>query len=267
MVSGVIMSDLQVINDCSWPVALMLTYEKLLNVAGTAEFESAVHTSVEKATRGVRRIYLFETFGPQRGELRYSSCEPAVEAMIPLYLARYMQKDPFHDACRAAPMPTNMALLRIEPRDVTVSGYRRNFFENAGIIERLSIVQRGNKAWRVMNVSRHRSLGKFCDREISSIVALASLLLPMMELNAIRKNATTASVVSAEQLEERFAWRFPELTRRERQVCARAALGMTVKSTALQLGIGKTTVLTFRQRAYLRLKVSSPYELSALVLN
>ena len=63
------------------------------------------------------------------------------------------------------------------------------------------------------------------------------------------------------ELEERFADRCAGLTARERQVCARAALGLSVEATALELGIGKTSVLTYRQRAYQRLGVTSPFEL------
>jgi DNA-binding CsgD family transcriptional regulator len=67
------------------------------------------------------------------------------------------------------------------------------------------------------------------------------------------------------QLEERFAHRYGSLTLRERQVCARAVVGMSVEATALDLGIAKTSVLTYRQRAYHRLGVTSPIELCALV--
>lgn len=44
-----------------------------------------------------------------------------------------------------------------------------------------------------------------------------------------------------------------------RQVCARAALGMSVEATALELGIGKTSVLTYRQRAYQRQRRHEPF--------
>jgi DNA-binding CsgD family transcriptional regulator len=67
------------------------------------------------------------------------------------------------------------------------------------------------------------------------------------------------------QLEERFATRYGSLTFRERQVCARAAIGMTVEATALELGVARTSVLTYRQRAYQRLGVASALELCALV--
>jgi len=40
---------------------------------------------------------------------------------------------------------------------------------------------------------------------------------------------------------------------------------MTVEATALDLGIAKTSVLTYRKRAYQRLQVTSPFELCALV--
>jgi DNA-binding CsgD family transcriptional regulator len=40
---------------------------------------------------------------------------------------------------------------------------------------------------------------------------------------------------------------------------------MSVEATAVELGIGKTSVLTYRQRAYQRLRVTSPIDLCALV--
>ena len=85
----------------------------------------------------------------------------------------------------------------------------------------------------------------------------------MLPLNRARR--ATPRQLTVAQLEERFANRFERLTARERQVCARAAIGMTVEATALDLGIAKTSVLTYRQRAYQRLKVTSPYELCSLV--
>ena len=45
----------------------------------------------------------------------------------------------------------------------------------------------------------------------------------------------------------------------------RAAAGMNVDETAGALGIARSSVLTYRQRAYQRLKVASPLELRALV--
>jgi len=85
----------------------------------------------------------------------------------------------------------------------------------------------------------------------------------MLPLNRDRRAEPLQLTVP--ELEQRFALRHPELSKREREVCARAAIGMSVETTALELGIGKTTVLTYRKRAYERLDVTSPSELCALV--
>jgi len=261
------MRHLQLITECRWPAAFSATYERLLRAVGTEEFESVVHRTVESTAQGVRRIYLFESSGPDESQLQYSSYEPGIQELLPLYLEKYRRTDPYNDACRAIPRPAGFALLRLGSGDAMPAGLRRHFFEETGIAERLSVVHRGERSWRVMNVSKHRSFGRFTDSEISSILTLASVMLPMLPLNSARKSGSSGSHLTVEQYEARFARRFPQLTQRERQVCARAAIGMTVEGTALDLGVGKTSVLTYRKRAYQRLQISSSYELSALVMN
>ena len=114
-----------------------------------------------------------------------------------------------------------------------------------------------------MNLARHASDGCFSSRELDNLVGLARLALPMLPHAA--GHASAGAGLSAAQLEERFALRCDRLTPRERQVCARAVLGMSVEATAIEMGIAKTSVVTLRQRAYRRLGVTSPYELFGLV--
>lgn len=52
-----------------------------------------------------------------------------------------------------------------------------------------------------------------------------------------------------------------DLSRREAEVCARALYGMTSVGIALDLGIGKESVMTYRKRAYHRLAIGSQREL------
>ncbi len=84
-------------------------------------------------------------------------------------------------------------------------------------------------------------------------------------LEHVAERAAPGARLTRARLEERFAARWPALTPRERQVCARAAMGWSVEATALDLGIAKSSVVTLRQRAYRRLAISSPFELCALV--
>jgi DNA-binding CsgD family transcriptional regulator len=58
-----------------------------------------------------------------------------------------------------------------------------------------------------------------------------------------------------------------DLSRREVQVCARVIAGMTIDQTAVDLAVKRTSVVTYRQRAYEKLKISRQNELVALVNN
>ncbi|MCP5145242.1 MAG: helix-turn-helix transcriptional regulator [Gammaproteobacteria bacterium] len=257
------MSEISQIKHWHAPTSMGGVYEQLLGAIGTDEFGDTVKDSMQKVTRGVRRLYLFEANGQQENVLQYYSCEPEVVDLFPTYCRWYQHLDPLSDAYLAAPECSDVALQRIYPDDIESIGFRRRFFDDAGIVERVGIVQRGNDAWRGMTVARHAREGRFSDEELDALVGLACLTLPMLPLN--RKRGPSAPPLTVDQLEDRFGRRYQQLTRRERQVCARAALGMTVEATARDLGIARTSVLTYRQRAYQRLQVNSPCELCTLV--
>jgi DNA-binding CsgD family transcriptional regulator len=55
------------------------------------------------------------------------------------------------------------------------------------------------------------------------------------------------------------------LTPRELDVCARALIGMTAEGIALDLNIKKSSVSTYRKRAYARLGISSQNQLYRLL--
>jgi DNA-binding CsgD family transcriptional regulator len=251
------------IKDWRAPTAIGAAYERLLATVGTAEFGVTVRDAVLALTAGARRIYLFEATSRDSSTLQYSFCEPAVADRFATYTRWYLRRDPVGDAFDAAPRYSDVALQRVHPSDIAPPSFRRVFFDDAGIVERISVVQRGHEAWRGINVARHVSDGRCSDDELGALTGLACLVLPMLPLN--RRGAAAARPLTVAELEERFAARRAGLTARERHVCARAAIGMSVEATALDLGIAKTSVLTYRQRAYQRLGVASPFALRALV--
>jgi DNA-binding CsgD family transcriptional regulator len=259
------MPQIQQINAWRTSTSTGAAYERLLATLGSDKFGPTVRDSVLSLTAGARRIYLFEATGREESSLLYYSGEPHLAELFPAYLKWYLARDPLCDAYCAAPHRSDVATLRVRPEDIDSTGFRRRIFEDSGIVERLSVIQRGPNAWRVINVARHESDGCFSDEEVASLVGLACLVLPMLPL--IRHSQALAQPVSIARLEERFAARCAALTERERQVCARAALGMSVDATAEELCIGRTSVLTYRQRAYQRLNVASPLQLRALVTN
>ncbi len=257
------MANIRQIDDWRAPTKIGSSYEKLLAAIGTPEFGATVRDSVLAITAGARRLYLFEATSRDSSTLQYSFCEPEVAELFPAYTRWYQRRDPVGDAFPAAPRHNDVALQRVQPSDIATPSFRRAFFDDAGIVERISIIQRGQDAWRGMNVARHASNGRCSDEELDSLIGLACLVLPMLPFNRCRTAA--AQPLTIAELDSRFRDRYPRLTQRERQVCARAAAGMSVEATARDLGIAKTSVLTYRQRAYQRLRVASPLALCALV--
>jgi DNA-binding CsgD family transcriptional regulator len=259
------MTEIRQITHWRMPAASGAMYERLLTTLGSEEFGTTVRDSVMAVAGSVRRIYLFEATSREQSSLQYYFGEPGLVDLFPAYLKWYLRLDPVVDAYRAAPQVSNIALQRVRPHHIASAEFRRRVFDEAGIVERVSIIQRGADAWRVMNVARHASEGVFTDGEIDALIGVAGLALPMLPFS--RERQCRRGQLSVTQLEDRFAIRFPALTLRERQVCARAAIGMSVEATALDLGIAKTSVLTYRRRAYQRLRVSSHYQLCSLVIH
>ena len=256
------MADFWRITDWRLPTTIGPAYERLLAAMGSADFGATVSHCVRTLTSGARRLYLFEAQGPNDDDLYYYDCEPHIARLLPAYAQRYKQLDPVACLYHAASRPGDLVMQRIRPGDIPSVGFRRRFFDEPGIVERISIVGRSASMWRGLNLSRHSSEGAFNERELDAIAGLARLALPML---SPASKIEAGSPLTASQLEQRFARAYPQLTRRENQVCARAAIGMSVEATSIDLGIGKTSVVTFRQRAYRRLGVSTPFELCGLV--
>lgn len=259
------MADIRRITDWRLPATIGPAYDALVRAMGSDGFGPTVRHCVDTLTAGARRLYLFEV--AERGEdtLVYHHCEPRIAQLLAAYSLHYKLLDPISDLYRAAARPGDMAVQRLRPSDIGSAGFRRRFFDEPDIVERVSLVVRGPHGWSGLNVARHASDGRCSDQELDTLVGVARLALPMLHLAGSRR--APGKPLTAAHLEDRFAHLCPGLTARERQVCARAALGMSVEATAIELKVAKTSVVTFRRRAYRRLQVTSPFELCGLVAN
>src|SRR5690606_20057311 len=99
--------------------------------------------------------------------------------------------------------------------------------------ERVSFVQKFGGRWLILNVSRRNPSQAFGESELSSLACLSQLLLPLASRQAeLERESARGGSVGIREIERRFAARFPALTARERQVCARTVIGMTSEATA-----------------------------------
>lgn len=252
--------------DVALTASVLSAYETAIEALGSAQFPIAATAAVQRLTH-VDRFYVFDI--PSRANrLRsliqfYEPEKPRVTNST--YARHYLPLDPVWRAISGAKSQSSIQ-VRCAPGDIVVDAYRR-MLERCNIVDRVSYLRPIAAGWRCMTVARTRKSGAFDDQEVSVLGGFASLLMPIINRSeTLSMHANKSPDHDVNELEDRFARLFPDLTKRERQTCARAAIGMTVEGAALDLGIATSSVLTYRKRAYRRLDVSSAYELARLVM-
>lgn len=256
--------DLQVISPRAAIAELTAGYDALAAAFGTAVFNTTL-TAAFRDMAPVDRLYLFNFAGPAAIQLQIAEYETELPpTRHEIYISDYIPVDPILGAISKAYETRNLVLLKVRPQDIQQSKYRRAL-KSADIVERISIIRRDSKRCQCLNVARRSEKGPFTPDEIMRITNFAQLALPL----AARHDEMIKSprTISVAELERRFAALAYGLSSREIAVCARAAFGMSTEGTALDLNIGRASVLTYRKRAYARMAVTSVNELSRLVMN
>lgn len=106
------------------------------------------------------------------------------------------------------------------------------------------------------------SLSDLC-RAAPLLLSLISKHIDMLD----REERLSSSISSLAEIEGRIAAAPEQLSQREADVCARILYGLSTIGTALDLGIGEESVMTYRKRAYRRLGIASQRELLCWYLN
>ena len=245
--------------------AVMMPFEQAVAALGSESFYRTFSRGLADTVK-VDRLYLIE--GNARAQPLIAETEadkPGVSGSA--YVGQFLPLDPLQTAIDRPEDDGALLRLKVEPADIVVPAYRA-MMQRAGVVERVSFLRKlGRAGWRCLTVVRRTQSGPFKDRELEWLGSYYRLLMPLID----RHRALVGEVVEGRaerihELEQRFAARFPALTPREREVCARGAIGVSVEGAALDLGIATSSVLTYRKRAYRRLGISSAYELARLVL-
>lgn len=257
------MIDVQRIDGENLVPSALKPFEAAVSSLGSESFYRALSGSLGVA---VDRLYLIE--GSARSEPLIAETEadkPTVTGTT--YVNHFLPSDPLQTVLDSVKDEDTVLRLKIEPSDIVVPAYRA-MLERAGVVERVSFIRRlGQSGWRCLTVVRRKTSGSLTQQELAWLGSAYRLLTPLIDRHRILVGEVVENRADRiVELEQRFAQRYPALTPREREVCARAAIGISVEGCALDLGIGASSVLTYRKRAYQRLGISSAYELARLVL-
>jgi DNA-binding CsgD family transcriptional regulator len=189
----------------------------------------------------------------------------AAQGNVQRFVDRCHRVDPLLIALRQRhPEPAYIA--EMQAADIRDRQYRQ-CFELTRVKERISyLVRRGEDLYQMSLYRGSRQVG-LSATAIDSFAPLASVIITSASKHeklmwADSRANGRLDVQSVEHLLQRAPL---NLSRRESEVCARAAAGSTILDTATDLHIKNTSVITYRQRAYEKLKISRQCELIALI--
>jgi LuxR family transcriptional regulator, activator of tox operons len=141
--------------------------------------------------------------------------------------------------------------------------YRAFCYERPGVVDRLSLYCKSGQTAVLVNLYRYGASGYFSDDEVGQIARYAGVVPALIIKNF---DLTTANeelklhppIESLIYLME--SWK-RGLSRREIEVCAAMLVGMPLKDIGRKLGLGVSTVVTYKKRAFGKIGVATRRDL------
>ncbi|CAN7721463.1 helix-turn-helix transcriptional regulator [Variovorax paradoxus] len=193
-------------------------------------------------------------------------CDNITAECFSLYKKRFRLAD---DMTRLAARMGGEALahapvtaLLYDAADIPDPAWREQIFVGRQLTGRLSFLYSPvPRTIFAINLYRNRQNGQFAQADVAQLLGLAPLL------KRAHRNALFAQLASPDTplrvagIERTLQRTAPQLSPREREVCARIACGIGADGIAADLGIAASSVATLRKRAYLKLAIHGRQQL------
>jgi DNA-binding CsgD family transcriptional regulator len=239
---------------------------EVMKSIGTESYDQACMSFLEKSLSAEHwALFRFRAGSPLKCVATASVHHRAAALEnIDRFVVRCHSVDPSVQA--ASRRNSTATLTKLDISDIEDAQYR-HCFELTHVRERVSLFSWiGNDLYQ-LSAFRGPRLSRFTPAEMNYFAALAELLLATAQKHEIilehRRGVPRHLDVKA--IERLLKMRSPSLSTRECEVCARAVIGKTIEGTSLDLNIRRTSVITYRQRAYQKLGISRTSELVALL--
>lgn len=238
---------------------------ELIDHLGTPSFPSLLFRSTYE---WVRADHL-TAFAIQPGEpprpifAENVGSKPVAREVADRYCRDYWRHDlANHALAHASITSPGRWIVHTTASEIAHSEYRVCCYTAISLDTRVSLSD--TQGGQILRINFYRTHGNpFSKEETTRIGEAAHLLLALVRRHADQSSLSRKKV----DCYERLAATAPSLTRREAQVCAGIIRGLTSEGIALELGIGLNSVLTYKKRAYARLRISSQNQLMRLVLS
>jgi DNA-binding CsgD family transcriptional regulator len=176
------------------------------------------------------------------------------------YVKQYWKMDPIRN-CRLAGLP-GQHMIEITADDISYADYRHDCYTATNVRARISVCE--VRPYGMIRLNFYNE-ADFRPAETSAIANSINLLMPLLWRHG-RKHFEPLQRWRESNFEALLGQLEPSLSQREREVCALMAVGLTSERIAMKLGVSLNTVLTYRKRAYFRLRISSQNDLLRLML-
>jgi len=189
---------------------------------------------------------------------------PVSRHIADMYIADYWHLDPANRVAMDGMNGAACHTMMIQAAEIANSSYREHCYSAVRLVNRMTILRRSGDSIIRVNFYRRRGNRTF-DHGIDAVAAAGDMVIALIA----RHDAWAAVANDGDDFEylDRLRYLCPSMPRRQLEVCALIVRGYFSQAIALKLGISLNTVLTFRRRAYARLRISSQNELTRLVLS
>lgn len=241
------------------------TVPPLISAIGGKDFGARVFNFINDRTSIESSIlYCFSADRADHVTFGTNRCYASLHRVSALYTEKFFAFDPNRaHALQTSKQP--YLVTRTERRNISHRGYLDSCWLQPGNKSRLSLLGRHSSRWWALNLYRNTEFPSFSDREEETLHGLSRLLCSVIEKHLDASNPASDDSAGPPVLEERIGQMLC-LTDREREVCRRIVRGLTTEGISLELGIAKTSVATYRQRAYQKLGIATRHELFQLCL-
>jgi len=161
-----------------------------------------------------------------------------------------------------APSDAPVTAMLYDLADIPDPAWREQIFVDRKLTGRLSFLYTPvPRTVFAIHLYRNRQNGSFGESDVARLLGLAPLLKRAHRNALFAQRASADTPLRVANIERTLQRTAPQLSAREREVCARIACGIGADGIAADLGVAASTVMTLRKRAYLKLSIHGRQQL------
>ncbi len=235
----------------------------LVDAIGTTRFADELLHFLRQAS-GAEFVHFFEMFDSRPHVLRSVSLDASGEAerQADFYLSRKLFSiDPWVADWMNGPStaPALFHFTRREARCVAM----RNYYDTMQVADRVMVCGTGEQGVSGISIANSVRAGTFDDTG-ANLELVRDIALPLFMKHrdyCSQRAKFSRELLDIREIEQRMQDAPEKLPPREIQVAARILRGLTAAGIALDLGIGRETVICYRKRLYEKLSLGSYHDL------